>query len=234
MPHSQDLPTVLLAAFEKDTDINLHDSPIRVSQGMRLRLEGEVANIVAKRKARRIAIRISGHADIEDCLRLRPGQRRTGKALLDAVVNALSQEPAFRDIGVHPMPMQTVVVAGNSIRVSVEDSVVRLEGMLGSLSHRRLAEVITWWVPGTCDVHNHLRVQPAEQDNDDEISDAILMVLEKDPLLHAENIRARVEDRTVTLTGTVHSQEQLHMAVYDCWYVPGVHAVHAELEIMGA
>ncbi|HSN18477.1 MAG TPA: hypothetical protein VLV87_09750, partial [Gammaproteobacteria bacterium] len=97
----KDLVAALLAALEQDPDINLHESPIHVTYHDSLRLEGEVANIIVKRKARRIAMQLSGLPDIEDRLLLRPGERRTGKALLDAVTDALSQEPAFRDIAVH-------------------------------------------------------------------------------------------------------------------------------------
>ncbi len=228
----KDLVTALLAAFEKDPDINLHESPIHVTYHDSLRLSGEVANIIVKRKARRIAVQLSGMTDIEDHLRLRPGERRTGKALLDALVDALSQEPAFRDIAVRPGPAP----AGESrdwIGVSVDDCIVRLDGQVGSLSHRRLVEVIAWWVPGSCDVHNHIRVRPAEKDNDDEISDAVRMVLEKDPLLHAEDISVHTKDRCVTLQGLVHSDEQRRMAVYDCWYVPGVHEVHDRMQVRG-
>ena len=233
MQQSKNLAAALLAAFENDPDINLHQSPIRVSHNENLRLEGEVANIIVKRKARRIAMRLSGLSDIEDHLRLRPGEMRTGKALQDAVVDALSQEPAFRDISIRPLsspPDQ----GGAWIGVSVEQCVVRLDGTVNSLSHRRLAEVITWWVPGSCDLHNHMRVQPAERDNDDELTDAILLVLEKDPVLHAESIHAHARDRVVTLTGTVHNREQERMGVYDCWYVPGVHDVVSELQILPA
>ena len=228
----KDLAAVLLAALEKDADINLHESPIRVTYGTSLRLEGEVANIIVKRKARRIAVQLSGLSDIEDHIRLRPGERRSGKALQDAVISSLTQEPAFRYI-----PVRTGESGSTDDRdwigVSVADCVVRLDGQVGSLSHRRLAEVITWWVPGCCDVHNHMRVRPAEKDNDDEISDAVRMVLEKDPMLHAETIGVHTHDRVVTLEGSVHSDEQRRMAIYDCWYVPGVHDVHDHLQVQG-
>ena len=225
----KDLVAALLAALEKDPDINLHESPIHVTYHDSLRLEGEVANIIVKRKARRIAVQLSGLPDVEDRLLLRPGERRTGKALLDAVTGALSQEPAFRDIAVHGAGDDAS--GGDWIRVDVQDCVVRLEGQVRSLSHRRLAEVIAWWVPGSCDVHNHMRVKPAEKDNDDEITDAVLMVLEKDPLLHAETLSVHTKDRAVTLSGAVHSEEQRRMAIYDCWYVPGVHEVHDRMQV---
>jgi osmotically-inducible protein OsmY len=231
MQTQKELVSALLAAFAKDGDINLHEYPIRITYQDTLRLEGEVANIIVKRKARRIALQVSGLTDIEDHLHLRPGERRSGKALQDATIDALAQEPAFRDIRVYAEHRAS---ADNEqwINASAEACIVRLDGQVGSLSHRRLAEVIAWWVPGSCDVHNHLRVRPAEQDNDGEISDAIRLVLEKDPLLHAENIKADTRDRVVTLEGYVHSPEQGRMAVYDCWYVPGVHDVQDCLRLL--
>lgn len=228
MPH-RELIAALMAALEQDADINLHESRVHVSYHGTLRLEGEVANIIVKRKARRIAMQLSGLADIEDHLRLRAGERRAGKALQDAAVDALSQEQAFLYVTVgHGQPKQAVE---QWIGVSAVDCVVRLDGQLGSLSHRRLAEVIAWWVPGCCDVHNHLRVKPAEKDNDDEISDAVRMVLEKDPMLYAETLGVHTHNREVTLSGSVHSDEQRRMAIYDCWYVPGVHGVHDRLRV---
>ena len=228
MPHKE-LIAALLAALEQDADINLHESHVHVTYHDTLRLEGEVANIIVKRKARRIAMQLSGLTDIEDHLRLRPGERRQGKALQDAVVDALGQEQAFLYVTVGPG--EPAAGAEHWIGVSVTDCVVRLDGSLGSLSHRRLAEVIAWWVPGSCDVHNHLRVRPPEKDNDDEISDAVRTALEKDPMLHAETIGVHTRDREVTLSGSVHSDEQRRMAIYDCWYVPGVHEVHDRLQV---
>lgn len=225
-----DLVNAVLAAFEKDGDINLHEYPIQVTYRDGLRLEGQVENIIAKRKAKRIAQQLSGAASVEDHLRLQPGEHRAGKPLQDAVVEALAMEPAFRDIRVYASPATPADVQW--IMAGVHACEVRLDGQVGSLSHRRLAEVIAWWIPGSCNVHNHLRVQPAETDNDDEISDAIRMILEKDPLLHAENIRATTLQRSVALDGYVHGDEQRRMAVYDCWYVPGVHDVQDRLRIL--
>ncbi|MGA9852770.1 MAG: BON domain-containing protein [Gammaproteobacteria bacterium] len=231
MQTQKELVTALLAAFEKDGDINLHEYPIHITYRNTLKLEGQVANIIAKRKARRIALQLSGLSSVEDHLRLHPGEKRSGKALQDATVDALAQEPAFRDIRVYAGHTDAPL-AEHWIGVSTEACVVRLDGQVGSLSHRRLAEVIAWWVPGSCDVRNHMRVRPAEKDNDDEISDAIRLVLEKDPLLHAETISASTHERVVTLEGYVHGPEQRRMAVYDCWYVPGVHDVLDHLRLL--
>src|SRR5690242_18978144 len=78
-----------------------------------------------------------------------------------------------------------------------------------------------------------MRVRPAEKDNDGELTDAVTMVLEKDPLLHAETLSVHTKERVVTLSGAVHSEEQRRMAIYDFWYVPGVHEVHDHMQIRG-
>ncbi len=223
--------TAILAAMEREDGINLHEYPIKITHSDTLKLEGEVESIEAKRKALLLASRAVNGASIEDCLRLTPGERRVGTALLNAVLSALMQEPAFAEIEIIGKEQVPPLNGRGRIGVSVEGCVVTLNGQLGSLSHRRLAEVITWWVPGCCDVKNCLTVSPAEDETDDEISDAIRLVFDKEPSLNADEISISTRNSEVTLRGVVHSSEQRRIACYDCWYVPGVNAVHNELQI---
>lgn len=222
--------TAILAAMEREEGINLHEYPIRITHSDVLKLEGEVESIEAKRKALLLAARAVDGTNIEDCLRLTPGERRVGTALLNAVLAALMQEPAFAEIEV--IGKEQAPLNGRArIAVSVDGCVVNLNGQVGSLSHRRLAEVITWWVPGCCDVKNCITVSPEEDETDDEISDAIRLVFDKEPSLNADEISISTHNSEVTLRGVVHSSEQRRIAGYDCWYVPGVNAVHNELQI---
>ena len=78
------------------------------------------------------------------------------------------------------------------ITFTVEDGVVTLDGRVPSLSHKRLAGVLVWWVPGSRDVINGLEVSPIQEDNDDEVTDAIRLVLEKDPFINAGQIQLRI------------------------------------------
>ena len=57
---------------------------------------------------------------------------------------------------------------GEHVEAAVRDGVVTLNGRVQSLSHKRLAGVLAWWVPGTRNVVNGLDVQPPEEDTDDE------------------------------------------------------------------
>ena len=62
---------------------------------------------------------------------------------------------------------------------------------------------VAWWVPGSRDVINGLAVDPPEEDNDDEVTEAVHLVLKKDPFLKANHIRVWTKDRLVTLEGVV-------------------------------
>ncbi len=218
------------AALEHDPAINVRRYPIHVHQGDAVRLEGTVADIEAKRRAIQTAHRIAGNAGIDDRLRLEVARPRPDNELRQAVAHVLMQEPRFIELQVldaHAQPP----ASQNWIRVSTHEGVVMLEGVIGSLSHRRLAEVLSWWTPGTADVDNRLHVQPPERDSDEEIASTIRMVLEKEPAIDSIQIQVAVDDRVVSLHGSVHSVENRRIAGWDCWYIPGVHDVQNRLEV---
>ena len=76
---------------------------------------------------------------------------------------------------------------------------------------------------------NGLAESPPEADNDDEITDAVRIALEKDPFVNASQIRASTRDSIVTLRGQVPSESEKEMAEADAWYVFGVNGVVDEL-----
>lgn len=47
--------------------------------------------------------------------------------------------------------------------IEVKKGIVTLNGEVPSLTHKRLAGVLAWWVPGTRDVVNGLEEVPAER-----------------------------------------------------------------------
>ncbi|WP_437567732.1 BON domain-containing protein [Sorangium sp. So ce542] len=112
------------------------------------------------------------------------------------------------------------------VRLEYLDGVLTMEGELPDL-----AGVLCWWAPGTRDVMNALEVDAPEEDNDDEISDAVRIVLEKDPLLDASEIGVSTERSRVTLRGLVASEEQRRIAENDAWCVFGVNDVSNEIEV---
>jgi osmotically-inducible protein OsmY len=241
MPEMTSVEKAVMAAFEHDRSINLHRYPIRlefdVARGA-LTLEGEVENIIAKKRAFEIASREERVQGVIDRLTLTPGERRGDGAIRDILVQELLEEPALLRCGIRVQNNGSMDILrapaeapGSVINVSVNEGIIQLNGALPSLSHKRLAGVLAWWTPGCRDVINGMQVTPPETDNDDEIADALRLVLEKDPLIHADQIGIRVKDRIVTLAGLVGNKEEKKMAELDAWYLLGVNKVVNNIDI---
>lgn len=238
MSAHEDLRNAVRAAIERHPAVNPHQYPITITlrEGV-LILEGEVESIIAKRLLPHLAAAVEGVHDVLDHLRVAPGEQRGDDAVQDSVYESLIQESAFRNYEIKrssdngsPSPSSS----GNKdkiIEISVKNGVVGLVGNVESLTHKRLADVLAWWASGSVDVENRLHVVPPEQDNDDEITDALRIVLEKDPWLDAGQIQVHTKDRTVKLEGLLHSHEQKRMAEYNAWYILGVHGVVNHIEV---
>lgn len=221
------------AAFEHERRINLHAHPIQMDfeDGV-LTLEGEVENIAAKKLGLELAIVVPGVTGIVDRLHVTPAVQAGDGAVLDAVRDALVQEPALGQCTIRVRQKGKVGVVRESltpnpgvIEISVNNGVVLLDDHVPSLAQKRLAGVLSWWVPGSRDVINGLAVEPPDEDNDEEISDVVRLVLEKDPLVNADQIRISTHKGVVTLEGLVLNERQKHMAEFDAWYVFGVDKV---------
>lgn len=229
------------AALEREPAVNLHRFPLHLefSDGS-LTLEGEVERITTKKKALEVAAAVPGVTGIVDRLRIAPAQPMQDGEIRDHVCNALEAENLLSSCAVWAMVKgrpevirETDSGMEGSIDVEVNDGVVILNGAVPSLSAKRLAGVLAWWVPGTRDVVNGIEISPPEEDNDDEVVDAIRLVLEKDPFVNASQIRATCRNYRVTLEGIVKSETERRMAEVDCCYVFRVDGVENLLLVEG-
>jgi osmotically-inducible protein OsmY len=151
-------------------------------------------------------------------------------------------EPVFRRFSMNlwrkeEMQMIRDVVANSEghLDVVVDDGVVTLSGEVWSLSHARMAELLAWWTPGVRGVANRLAIVPDEQDNDDEITDAVRLALDKDPLVQSEQIRVTTREQVVILEGLVRGSEERQMAELDVWYVgSAVAGVSNQIQVKNA
>lgn len=222
----------ILARLEDDTRVNLHRSPVSITaRNHQLILEGEMDNIAEKRAAVDTATRtLTGIRPwtIIDRLHVRSAEHKENLELKQAITLALTDEPIFRDytlLAKVANDIETLRDAGpgnREILAAVDNGCITLSGQVGSLSHRRLAEVLMWWTNGCEFVDNQLEVVPQEQDTDNEINDAVRIVLEKDPLVHASQLLTGTAGGVVILNGSVASEEEKRLAILDTWYVPGV------------
>ena len=227
------------AALEREPCINLHKFPIAMEfhEGV-LTLEGEVEHIAAKKLGLELAIAVQGVAGIADRLHVAPATRMGDGAILDAVRDALLQEPTLQNCTIHVLrkgrlePVREVAdEPRGAIRVSVTDGVVLLDDHVTGLTQKRLAGVLAWWVPGSRDVINGMEVVPEQSDSDEEMAKAVRIVLKKNPFVNADRIRVAVQRSIVTLEGDVPSAPQREMAEFDAWYVFGVDKVINRLEV---
>jgi len=226
-----DVSKEVKAALEVDPRVDLHRFPIQVvADGGGVRLEGDVESIAAKRVAQAIAQRVCGQERVVDALRLVPTEPRGDGEIRDAFARGLQQQPELRNCTLRQQSrgkLEMVQEAhddwpSGEIGFAVEDGIVNVDGKVISLSHKRMIEAIAWWTPGCRDVVNRLQVVPAEEDNDDELADAIRLVFEMDPLIHADQIGIRTQRGVVTLAGVLTRDEERRMAEMDAWSVWGV------------
>lgn len=241
--HSQDeIIKEIIAAFEREPRIHFHDRSINLEfRNHDLVLDGEVQNIAAKQLALRRAAAVKPDNGIVDQLRVAPAQRRGDGAVRDSVCTFLLEESALRRCGIRVEAKGSVDVlreirddACGEILVSVENGIVFLTGHVVSRSHKRIAGVLAWWAPGSCDVKNALEVRPYHESRDDEITDDVRMVLEKDPLVHADSIFVATHDGVVMLQGILANSEERDMAELDAWYVCDVQDVINKIEVRQA
>ena len=223
----------------KDAGILVRARPLwaAVSDGV-LSIGGEVTDLASKRRAIGRAVELGGVRRVVDRVRVAPAVVTEDGTVRAHVRDVFLGESAFNECGLilsHDGREDTVRDAGpearGSVHLHVENGVVALDGIVPTLAHKRLLETLAWWVPGTCDVRNALDVQSQEEENDDEVSDAVRTALEKEPLVDAAQLRVDTRLGEVTLHGTLPSAEQRLIAERDAWCVPGVREVVDRIEI---
>ncbi|MFO0698570.1 MAG: BON domain-containing protein [Nitrospira sp.] len=227
------------AALEREPRVNLHKFPIEMEfRDEVLTLEGEVEHIAAKKLSLEWAIAVRGVTGIVDRLHVTPATCMGDGAILDAVRDALLQETTLMNCSIRVIrkgQLETVREVTDephgSIRISVNDGVVLLDDQVTSLTQKRLAGVLAWWVPGSRDVINGMEVVPEQPDSDEEMAKAVRIVLKKDPFVNDERLRVVARQSIVTLEGDAPSLPQKEMAEFDAWYVFGVDKVVNNIEV---
>ena len=228
-------PSVLDAvrqALRSESRVDLAHHPVRLTMDQGdLVMEGEVADIAAKKLALERAAAVSGVGGIVDRLRVRPAERMADGQIRDLLRDALLAESAFADCAIRMRvknaweTCRAVDPPAGAIDIEIADGVVTLSGDVLGLGVKRLAGVLAWWIPGSRDVVNGLGVTPPETDNDDAIIDAVRLALEKDPFVNPDQIRVTSRNAVVTLQGLVPTAAEREMAEFDAWYIFGVDKV---------
>jgi osmotically-inducible protein OsmY len=243
MQRSDTVLKQVMAAFERESHLKLHNHPIHMSfDGGALTVAGEVPDVASKKRLLRLTQRHSEGKPLIDQLRVAANPPVADGELRTHIGERLAQAVDFRNCvicarvkGELEVLRGTMDEAGNDgsgvIEVTVEDGVVTLTGQVISLSHRHLASVTAWWVGGCRDVVNLLELVPAEADGDDEISEVMHLVLETDQRVRAEQITIDVEDRRITLAGWVATEAERRHAEQDAWCLDATGGVVNHIQV---
>jgi osmotically-inducible protein OsmY len=229
------------AALEREARINLHRHPIRIdSADGTVTLEGEVADVAAKKLALGLASAAQGVREVVDRLRVAPGEPRGDGAIRDAVARLLLEQPELKSCSFNLKTNEKMQVlrrvehdSAGDIDISVTDGVILLEGHVISQSHRRFAGALAWWTGGRRDVINAIEVRPAYEDRDDEVAEVLRLVLDADPELDADQIRGNCNGKVIWLDGAVPSELQKRRAELDAWSLAAVRGVVNRLQVSG-
>lgn len=239
MRNEERIVNEVAAALEREKQVNLHNFPLQLefADGV-LTIEGEVEHIMAKKRALEVAAAIPGVTSIVDRIHLAPAEKMADGEIRDRVCKALLAEDMLGSCAIWAVVKgQSEVVreadqgVDGSIDVEVQDGVVILNGAVSSLTAKRLAGVLAWWMPGSRDVVNGIEEIPTEEDNADEIIDAVRLVLEKDPFVNASQIKVSCANDWVTLDGLVQNESVRRLAEADAWYVFGVDGVTNRMQV---
>ncbi|WP_233805592.1 BON domain-containing protein [Paraburkholderia sp. HP33-1] len=219
----------VVAAFEHESHLKLHSHPVHLSfDDGALIVAGEVPDVTSKKRLLQLTRIHSEGERLIDQLRVTANPPVADGELRTRICERLAQAVDFRNCvicarvkGQLELLRGTMDEAGNDgsgvVEITVKDGVVTLTGQVISLSHKRLASVIAWWVGGCRDVVNLLELVPVEADGDEEISDVLHLVLETDPRVRAEQITIDVENRRITLAGWVATEAERRQAEQDAW-----------------
>lgn len=197
-----------------------------------IRLEGVVSDLAAKRRAVALAATFAKEPQkVIDALRRRPVAEEADAEIAEAAASRLIGDSVFHEhtivvlsTGVYKI-LHDAGETAYTIRVEANDGEIVLTGRVGSLTHRRFAEVLAWSVAGCEAVTNRLSVVPAQEDTDDELNDAVRMSLEKDELVDSASLSLGTAHGEVVVQGTLASGAERQLALNDIWAVPGVRNV---------
>jgi osmotically-inducible protein OsmY len=175
-------------------------------------LTGTVSNILAKQRAGRLAETVKGVRTVINRIKVQPDEDRSDATIRNDVIAALAYDPAADSY---------------ELDVSVEDGVVTLEGTVQSWQEKRLSMKVAKGVKGVKALKDAITVSYKQDRSDAEIAAEVRKTLKWDALVDHALITVDVNNRKVTLEGTVGSAAERRQARYDAWVV-GVKDVNAE------
>ncbi|MBD3272009.1 MAG: BON domain-containing protein, partial [Elusimicrobia bacterium] len=182
-------------------------------------LSGDVDNLQAKKAAEHDARNTIGVFRVVNNIKVRPDTYFADTEIADRVRTALSWDP---------------IVERYQITVSVRNGKAYLYGMVDNFAEKNQAEEVASNVMGIIDVENNISVSPyiSTWKSDDQIRADVESQLFWSMYVDSDDIRVRVDNGVVTLSGDVTTWNEYYAAV-DNAFEGGAETVKTNLDIEG-
>jgi hyperosmotically inducible protein len=217
-PHSS-LPEQIRVAIASDSRIQTGPRPVGVEvRDGRVILSGWVPRLPDKVRAEVVARDLAGGLPFESDLLVGPPDRQPDAEIVARVEDSFEEDRW---------------IDSTALRVEARDGVVFLGGTIDSTLHWRFVRALPWWVPGVRGVRDDLRILHPDPDplNDELLAEAVILMLDKDPLVDRTEILVLVKDGRVDLSGTVAGEDARDAAGNDAWIVTDVRDVVNQIEV---
>ena len=123
------------------------------------------------------------------------------------------------------------VIGPAEINVSVSSGWVILEGSVDTLWQRSRSEYLALNVMGVIGITNKLSVVPTRDTLDDKIGEDIQGALHRNAEVNVNWVNVKVENGTVTLSGSVPTRSARHAAYEAALFTAGVRNIEDKLQI---
>lgn len=205
-----DITLAVMDALTYDPGVSGYLVDVETDNGI-VTLSGSTTNLLAKRRAARLAETVKGVRSVVNRIEVKSLGRPDNEVRSD-VVDALAANPATESW---------------EVEVTATDGVVKLTGSVDSWYEKQLAAKIARSVRGVTEIDNQLALEYEDDRPDPEIAAEIREKLRWDALVDDALVSVAVDDNEVTLTGTVGSAAEKRYAISDAW-VDNVDRVNAE------
>ncbi|MWB92941.1 BON domain-containing protein [Flavobacterium sp. GA093] len=200
-------------AIKWEPILNSNDIDVSVNDGI-VTLRGTVDNYTQKKEAEQTVKNIAGVKAVVDDVKV------------DLYFSAIKSDTDIA-ASVVKVLRENWAVPDHLLKVTVENGWVTLEGILHWNFQRKAAENAIRYLEGVRGVIDKIKIE-AEIKNELE-KEFVEKALRRSWLLDIDNIRVRVDNKTITLSGIVSSLFQKEEAERIAWNTPGVWYVDNEL-----